>query len=271
MSNPHIKGKTIEEKLANLFKEKPATESAQEKQTDKKAEKLIKDVIDEYNKLNKEYNGAIELNENIVNKSSDTFYKPLDIIGFKEFYAYGKQEREFWENLDQTMYDLFKSIEKEGVGIKVLSIKTEITDNQRDRYKTYVLKLQNKGFGKSKPYTVKMHVPIPSKGKYIKMGGNDYIMINQFFPKPVIKISPKTVRVYTQFAPSTIHLKHSSLSDLDSMGDVLENFTIQLKQAKKLKKSITKLNNDEIQTIVDKYNLPENINNDIFVNFEFKD
>jgi hypothetical protein len=277
--NQFLKGNTFEEKLSNLFKskskkeEKPKTkkEENQEK-TDHKIKKMVTTINENLQELNKKHNGVVEVDEKILERNSKNFYKPLDVIGFKDFHAYNKQETEFGENLDQAMFDLIKSIESDKeIGIKVLNIRTEITDTYRDRFKTYKIKIQHKDFGHKKPYTVSFHVPIPSKGKYLKVGGNDYIMINQFFAKPVIKVSPKMVRVYTHYSTCAIHLKHHALNDEDGISSVLENFADMLKYGKKLKKKPHVLTKEEVEKVKNKYDLPDFLNNDIFVNLELKD
>jgi len=266
--NPHIKGKSFEEKLSNLFNEK-TDQSGPDKKS--KEVKIVSEISEELEKLQKQYNGAIELNESTVLKNTKTFYNPFNIIGFKTFNAYNKQDTEFGENLDQAIFDLIKSIEADKeVGIKVLNIRTEITDTNRDRYKTYKIKLQHKDFGHSKPYTVSFHVPIPSKGKYLKLGGNDWIMINQFFPKPVIKVAPQTVRLYTHYGTAAVILKTHVFNENEGVKDLLNNFEQSLKRTKKLKKAPEKISEEKINNIKEKYNLPEFINSDIFTNIEIK-
>jgi len=272
--NPYIKGKTFEEKLSNLFRIKPkdiSKEDAKKVQAEDKAvQKIVKDITEELKKLNKKYNGVVEVSSETIQRNTKTFYDPIRIVGYKEFHAYDKQKNEFGDNLDQAIFDLIKSIETyKDLGIKVQSVKTVITDNNRDRFKTYKIKLKQK-FGHTKPYTVSFHVPIPSKGKYLKLGGNDYIMINQFFPKPVIKVSPKMVRVYTQYSTAALHIKHHAINDAQGVKELMHNFGLMLKKTKKLKKAPEILDNEKIQEIIDKYELPETINTDIFANIEIK-
>lgn len=275
--NKYIPGKTFEEKLSNLFKTKSEAPKNTTKSTikkiekeDKEAEKLVKEVTTELQKLNKEYNGVVEVSPDTIQRNTKQFYNPIDIIGFNDFHAYNKQKNEFGKNLDQAIFDLIKSFETDPeVDIKVLSIKTEITDTNRDRFKTYRVKLKQAD-GHTKPYTVSFHVPIPSKGKYIKLGGNDYIMINQFFPKPVVKVSPKLVRLYTQFSTATVSIKHHSLNEEQDIKDIIETFSNNLKRNKKLKKAPEVLSEEKKQQIINKYNLPEFINDGIFVNLEVK-
>ncbi len=281
--NKNIPGRTFEEKLTNLFKEKTIEPEDSEKSSDlkkkdkkdKKPEAKIPTIVKKINEnllaLNKRYNGTVSLDEKLIDSNASSFYKPLNIIGFKDFNAYGKQKSEFGENLDNAMFDLIKSMEIDtDLGIKVLNIKTSITDTYKDRLKTYTIKIQHKDFGYKKPYTVSFHVPIPSKGKYLKVGGNDYIMTNQFFSKPVIKISPKMVRVYTHYSTAAVTLKHHALNDSEGVDTMMESLSDTLKFGKKLKKKPEILEKDQIVDIINKYELPEFINTDIFVNLEIK-
>ncbi len=277
LQNKHIKGKSFEEKLSNLFKHKDKIDKTDTKETkdnpveEKKIQKTIQNINSSLKKLNAKYNGTMVIEESQVERNQSSFYKPLNIIGFNDFSAYKKQETEFGDNLDQAMFDLIKSMENvKDMKIKVLNIRTEITDTNRDRLKTYKIKIQHKDFGWTKPYTVSFHVPIPSKGKYLKVGGSDYIMINQFYSKPVIKVSPKRVRLYTQFATCSIHLKHHALNDKEGIQSTLHNMGLQLKHAKKLRSEPIKLEPEEITDIKNKWGLPDNLDNELFINYEIK-
>ncbi len=274
-SNKHIAGKTFEEKLSNLFREPSNPKISKEAQKvntrDKKSTEMVKNINQELKEINKRYNGTIELNESSVMRNRKSFYNPFKIIGFNDFSAYNKQDTEFGETLDQAIFDLIKSIEGDkDTPIKILNIKTDITDTNRDRYKTYKIKLQHKGFGHEKPYTVSFHVPTPSKGKYLKLGGNDWIMINQFFPKPVIKIGPELVRLYTHYGTLSVSIKTHALNPNQDVKELLQNFGNSLKRTKKLVRKPEVISEEKCKNIIDKYNLPDNINSDIFVNLEIK-
>jgi len=278
MRNPHLTGKNFEEKLSNLFDEKEIQKSKKDVEKipevtkkDKKEVEIVKQISKDMQELQLKFNGAIELNEKVVQKSANTFYNPFNIIGFNTFNAYNKQDTEFGDNLDQAIFDLIKSIEADKeLGINVLNIKTEITDTNRDRFKTYRIKLQHKEFGYTKPYTVSFHVPIPSKGKYLKLGGNDWIMINQFFPKPVVKTDANTVKMYTHYSTAAVFLKTHALNAENDIKELIDDFSSSLKRTKKLKVKPQKLESDEANKIIQKYNLPDYINPDIFTKLEIK-
>jgi hypothetical protein len=271
IGNKNIVGRSFEEKLANLFKEDIPEQTKAENKKEEKIHKIVKDISKDLLDLNKKHNGVIELNEKIVKKNRKSFYDPFKIIGYNDFNAYNKQDTEFWENLDQSIFDLIKNIEKDkSLNIKVLNINTSITDTHRDRYKTYKIKLQHKDFGYAKPYSVSFHVPIPSKGKYLKLGGNDWIMINQFFPKPVVKTGPETVKLYTHYNTLSVFIKTHSLNAENDVKELVDNFGQSLKRTKKLNKKPEKLSPEKAQEIIKKYNLPDFMNNDVFVNLEIK-
>ncbi len=286
LQNKNIPGKGFEEKLSNLFKEEPAPESDSSagagksksksksktgKTTEAKIPRIVKKINENLQELNKQYNGVVNLDESTIDRNASSFYKPLNVVGFSDFSAYGKQKSEFGKNLDQAMYELIKSFETDKeLGIKVLNIKTEITDTYRDRFKTYRVKLQHKSFGYKKPYFVSFRIPIPSKGKYLKVGGNSYIMTNQLYSKPVVKVNPKLVRLYTHYSTCAIHLKQHSLNEADGIDTMLENFADQLRYGKKLKSQPEPLTKDQITDIKAKYDLPEFMNHDLFVNLEIK-
>ncbi len=286
LQNQNIKGKDFEEKLTNLFKTKAPQDTKDAKDTkavsetakkaqqvkDNKQIEMIKTINKNLKELNKKHNGVIDIDPEAVERNASSFYKPLNIVGFTDFHAYGKQKSEFGEILDQAMMDLIKSIEiDKELGIKVQNVKTEITDTYDSRLKTYKIKLKHDGFGFQKPYTVSFHVPIPSQGKYLKVGGNDYIMINQFYSKPVVKVSPKMVRVYTHYSTCAISLKHHAINDIDGVEAMIAELAMTLKQGKKLKSAPKILNKEEIQELKKKYDLSEYMNNDIFVNLEIKE
>jgi len=161
-----------------------------------------------------------------------------------------------------------KKVVKE-LDIKILGVRQEITDTNRDRFKTYKIKLQHKKFGYTKPYTVSFHVPIPSKGKYLKIGGNDYIMINQFFSKPIVKVSPKMIRLYTHFSTLAVHLKQHIINTDDNIDEMYKRLGNAVKGPNSTKKiNIKHLSDEEISDIKEKWNLPKSINNKIFVKME---
>jgi len=217
-----LKNKSIEEKLNYLF----------QNEKDTKLKNKIKEVIDYLSEINKEYNGSIKLNKDLIKKSSNSYYNPLDIIGFDDISVYDKQRTAFGESLDKSMFDLFKTIEEDkDAGIKILNIDVDIEDTNKSRFKIYKLKLKNTKFGSKNIYELPIKVPYPIKGKYLKMDGVNYIMINQFFPKPLLKIQPNLVRLYTQFSTFSVTLNSHKFNGNDDLDHVLDE-VIKLNKAK---------------------------------------
>jgi stress response protein YsnF len=103
------------------------------------------------------------------------------------------------------------------------------------------------------------------------LGGESYIPISQFYPKPVLKVSPKRVRVYTHYSTCSIHLKNHAMNDKDGVEEMLTGMAERLKAKKKLKKKPEVMTTEEIEDIKNRYDLPNIINNNIFVNFELRD
>ena len=86
-----------------------------------------------------------------------------------------------------------------------------------------------------KPYNITFQVPIPIQQKYIKVGGNNYILINQLFPKSIQKISPNLVRFYTHYSTCSLSIKNTKLTAENSFNDIEENFVQQLLALKAIK------------------------------------
>jgi len=248
ISEIDVPGKTIPEKINNLFKD----------EKDEKIKNKVTELIKYLEELNKKYNGVIEINENLINKTADIFYDPVKITGLKELTVYNRQKTEFDEVLDNSMIDLIKSIEKSNAGIKVLDIKIDIEDTNKDRLKIYEVKLKNTKHGYNKPYTIKIKVPYPIKGKYLKIGGINYIMINQFYPKPLLKVKPNIVRLYTHFNTFTVSLNTSSITETEDLKNIFDKMISLNKKTK-----IEFIDNSKLNKIKDEFgiNIEDNLIN----------
>ena len=242
-----IEGSTPIEKIENLFKDK-----------DPKTQNKIKELINYLDEVNKKFNGAIKLNYKLINETNNSYYDPEKIIKLKELTSYKKHENEFDEMLDHSMFDLIKSIEKDKeAGIKILNIKTEIYDTNKSRFKKYIITIKNTDTENKKPYTKEIIVPYPIKGKYFKIDGVNYIMINQFFPKPLLKVKPNMVRLYTHYSTFTVWLTTHLINETS---DIDEFINVLIKLNKKTKVSF--IENDKLNKIIDEFNLT-NINKDL--------
>lgn len=228
----------------------------------KKEIKLLKE-------LNFKFNGSIKIDKN--NLPKNIYYDPIKVTGLETVTGYNKQQTEFDEVLDEAMFDLFKSFENDPeVGLKIKDIKISFEDNIKNRFKIYKIKIQNTKFGYEKPYDIKLKVPYPSHGKYIKLDSNKYIMINQLFPYPILKIQPNTVRIYTHYSTAAVELKGSTVNlGSNDLNRIKDNFLVNLTESKKKVKT-QDLDDIQVQNIKDKYNLPFNLNDKLFTNIEIK-
>ncbi len=229
-----------------------------------------KKVIENIRNINLKYNGAVQIPKDLLKKSAGTYYDPVKATGIETFTAYNKQQTEFEEVLDEAMFDLFKGIEQDKeAGIKVQGFKIGFEDNFKSRFKIYKIKLKNTKFGFEKPYTIELKVPYPVNGKYLKLDSNNYIMSNQFFPQPIIKVQSSVVRMYTHFSTAAVELKGTILNKSSDFGRLKDEFLKNMTEVKKLKSS-KDLDSETIQSIKDEFNLPSNLNDGLMFNIELK-
>ena len=226
--------------------------------------------IEQIRNINLKYNGAIQIPKDLLKKSAGTYYDPVKATGIETFTAYNKQQTEFDEVLDEAMFDLFKGIEQDKeAGIKVQGFKIGFEDNFKSRFKIYKIKLKNTKFGYDKPYTIELKVPYPVNGKYLKLDSNNYIMSNQFFPQPIIKVQSSVVRMYTHFSTAAVELKGTVLNKSSDFGRLKDEFLKNMTEVKKIKNS-KDLSSETIQGIKDDFNLPSNLNDGLMFNIEIK-
>jgi len=224
LSSNDIPGNDYIEKLHRLFPKDT---------TDPKKIQKIEKLISYIDDLNKIYNGSIKIKKDLINKSADIYYDPMEIVKLDEISVYNKQKTEFDEVLDKSMFDLIKSIERDkDAGIEVLDIKVEVQDTNKSRFKKYKVKLKNTKFGKKTPYEIEFLTPYPIKGKYLKIGGVRYIMLNQFMAKPILKIKPNIVRLYTHFSTFSVTLKTHKYNNTQDFHEILMKVTSSIKGSK---------------------------------------
>jgi len=196
--------------------------------------------------VNKKYNGNIELN--IPHKG---VFDAQKIVGMDEVGNYNKQKTELTENVDELVEDLIHgTLENDpDVDIKVLSIKTKILDDNKNRFKEFQVRIKHTDFGNTtnKPYTISFRIPVPVNGKYIKIGGNNYILINQLFPKPIQKVAPNLVRFYTHFSVASLKIKNAKLNASNGFNELEEKFVQQLKSVNAIKlENMTNVLKDDV-------------------------
>jgi len=218
-----LEGKTVAEKIKKLFKG----------ETDKKIINQVTFLNNYLNELNRKFNGSLKINENLLKESSDIYFKPENIVKLTDLTGYRKQETEFNEVLDASMKDLFKSVEKDKeANVSLVNVKSEIFDTNSSRFKKYIITFKNNDTENKEVYDQTILVPYPTKGKYLKLNGVNYIMANQFFSKPILKIKPNLVRLYTQYSTFSVTLKTHAINEIDDIEKIFKNL---LKEDKRIK------------------------------------
>ena len=87
------------------------------------------------------------------------------------------------------------------------------------------------------------------------MGGNNFILINQLFAKPIQKVAPNLVRFYTHFSTASLILKNTKLNANSNFEDIENIFVQQLKSINAITlKNFTNADKDEL---CDKYDIPD--------------
>ena len=175
------------------------------------AAKLDK-IKTEYKKVLETYHGSKTIKIN----NKDRVFNPEEIVGMTTLSGYDRQKQELKDNVDIKMLDLFKSLENDkDINIKIKDVKISLIDEFNNRYKLYKVKIEHPVFGKTfnKPYELQLKVPYTIEDKYIKINGNNYIMINQLFPKPLHKINQNLVRLYTHFNTGSFFISNSANSE----------------------------------------------------------
>jgi len=220
---PELNG-TFQDKLDQLYKEDNDTP--------------IDQISESLKKLNEKYNGNIEVN--IKDKSAVNSEK---IVGMKNLGNYNKQSQELNENMDANIKDLIDStlLADPDLNIELISIKSKVVDNYKDRFKEYSIRIRHKNIGNTtnRPYNITFRTPIVVQDKYTRIGGNNYIMINQLFSAPIAKISPHLVRFYSHYSTAALELKSSRLSVNKDFKDIEDKFIQELK-------SVNAINNSKL-------------------------
>lgn len=212
---------TFEDKLHMLFANDNHTNHVQK-------------VLDLHDEINDKYNGLIDVVIPQIGVFDDQ-----EIVGLKTLSSFNKQYKELMENVDE---DIVSTITEAltsdpDVDIKILNIKKEIIDDNKNRFKEFSIKIQHKDFGNttSSPYELKFRTPVVVNDKYVKLGGNNYIMISQLFPQPIVKVQANLVRLFTNFSISHVELKNTKLNSKTDFKEVEQTLVNQLKALGKVK------------------------------------
>lgn len=253
----------FEEKVKYIFKDlyddSKTTKDINVTVEDIDAKKLDK-IKDEYKKVLETYHGSKTIKIN----NKDRVFKAEEIVGMTTLSGYDRQKQELKDNVDIKMIDLFKSLENDkDINIKIKDIKIGLVDEYNNRYKLYKARIEHPNFGKTfnKPYELQLKVPYTIEDKYIKINGNNYIMINQLFPKPLHKINQNLVRLYTHFNTGSFFIANSANSE-NSIQELENNTILNLKKLSSEKNSNITITtehftNEEKINYIDKYNFPK--------------
>ena len=207
----------------------------------------VKTVLDLHDEVNDKYNGLID-----VNIPKTGVFDDQELVGLKTLSSFNKQYKELMENVDE---DIVSTITEAltndpDIDIKILGIKKEIIDDNKNRYKSFKVKIQHKEFGNttSSPYELEFRTPVVVNDKYVKLGGNNYIMISQLFPQPIVKVQSNLVRLFTNFSISHVELKNTKLNAKTDFKEVEQTLVNQLKALGKVKQdeSFSNKSKDEI-------------------------
>lgn len=111
---------------------------------------------------------------------------PGDIISIHKITGVGRHKYEFGPNLDFAVRNLFQTLENRKINpIKVLKIKSELQDNNLDRVREYTITVKNQSAGIKEPYDLKLKIPALVNDYYFKLNGQNYVMNNQLYLKPL--------------------------------------------------------------------------------------
>ncbi len=173
-------------------------------------------VLDTIERINQVYNGAVLFKDIEPNLTKQVF-QPSSMVGLEEISSINKQKTEMFEKMDENIRDLTEAFTQDpDIKIKVLDIKSKLVETNKDRFIEYSVKIQHDyGIATKKPYNIIFRVPAPIDDKYIKVGGNNYIMIQQLFPQPIQKVSNTVARLYTHYNTTSVILKGSTLETKD--------------------------------------------------------
>ena len=250
---------TFEEKLHSLFKmpshEEAVIEQSNKANKDTTIDNTATKILELHHEINDKYNGLVD----VVIPQLGVF-DTQEIVGLKTLSSYNKQYKELMENVDEDIHALIESTlsSDPDIDIKIHDISQKIVDDNKNRYKEFSVKISHKNFGNTtdKPYTLKFRTPVVVNDKYVKIGGNNYIMISQMFPQPIVKVQPNLVRLFTNFSISHLELKNTKLNAKMNFKEVEQTLVNNLKSLNKVKKDVL-FDNQTKSDIGNKYGIKD--------------
>jgi hypothetical protein len=137
-------------------------------------------------------------------------------------------EREYNERLDHYINMLFKTLEDNPINkIKVLGYKKTLKDDKLNRYWEYTFTIRNEDMDHD--FDVKIKVPALINGRYFKLNGKTYILVNQQFLKPITVTDKNKVRFLTYYAIVHLFLKNYKLH-INDINSVIEYIITKYKR-----------------------------------------
>lgn len=275
-------GNNIDEKLTYIFGSKKEINSELDgdknnKNILKTKEKEVSDISVISNKVKSNieefepiYNGSI-LMEDIKENFIKQVYNPMEIVNIDSVSSINKQKTELFEKLDKNIQDLSQVfLQDKELNLQIVGITNKLIENNRSRFIEYNIKIKHNYKNTStKPYSLTFRIPAPVDDKYLRISGNNYIMIQQLFPQPIQKISNTLCRLYTHYNVTSINLKGSKLENKDFL-EIEKSFIEQLINGKFLnKKDIKEIDKKAVNILLEEYKLPLSFSS-LLYNFKIK-
>jgi hypothetical protein len=155
---------------------------------------------------------------------------PADIISINRITGLGRHKFELSQNLDFAVRNLFQSLENRKLNpIKVLKIKSNIIDNNVDRLREYTITVKNLVAGFKEPYELKLKIPALVNDYYFKLNGQNYILNNQMYLKPITKDKDSEARLLTHYNMVTLKINNAKFNT-SQINDILNYIRLRYSQ-----------------------------------------
>lgn len=191
--------------------------------------------------------------ENTTNTASSEFFNVSNLNKIKSVEGVNRHQVEFNDSMHDNIKRLFMTMVTDDPELKldVLDFKHKLIDDKMNRIIEYSVKIKH-NIGSSRAYTVKFRVPYLVEGKYLKLRGNRWVMVNQQIRSVLSKISNEKVTLNTNYSSASVMIKN--LSNSSSNFKDSEEFFTNLNE--KYIKSKETMSSEEIETFAEKYGLP---------------
>ena len=219
----------------------------------KKAGPIFVAIKENLDNKTRKIHGVIDINMKELHRNSPIRVDKL--VGLTKIHGFKRQESENEESLDRQMDFLFKSYEEdEDTNIVIKKLTITPFDDHRNRYKIYTLRIQHKDVGFTSPYNIVFKIPVAVNGKYLKLNGNNYIMANQLFAKPIFKREPNVVRINSNYGNLDCVIQNSTfVKNKFDMLDLSNKFANYMRIKKITKKEKMFKSASEKSDTADKY------------------